>query len=184
MTSILTEGLRYRDMVGQVEPLVEVDKYQSAVGKDADLVTVNFMTGSREAAKDLSEWFERGYDWVIDSDISPGEVKNGKHLVFVEIHRRIKTPHYIIEMLEDLKTLTDIELKNWKVMVGDVEVEPSAEAIDEVLETSPHEYRVSHEEELNEWREIAGIGTVPTYEADDPDLLAMQRQAGIIKRGR
>lgn len=178
------ESLRYHDMVNQVEPKVEIDKYQSAIGKDAELITVNFTVDSDMVAKDLSEWFERGYDWVIDSDTSPGEVRDGKHLVFVEIQRRTKSPRYIIEMLEDLKTLTDIELDDWKVFVGNERVEPTAESIGNVLETSPHEYKMKGEGDLNEWREIAGIDTIPVYEQDDPDLLAMQRQAGIIKRGR
>ena len=184
MKKKLMESLHYHDMVEQVVPIVEIDKYQSALGKDSELITISFTVNSREVAKDLSEWFEKGYDWVIDSDISPGEVKNAKHLVFVEIHRRIKSPVYIIEMLEDLKTLTDLDIMDWKVFVGDKEVEPTVNAIGDVLETSPHEYRLSSESELNEWREIAGIETTPVYEQDDSDLKEIQRQAGIKIQGR
>jgi len=30
-------------------------------------------------------WFEKGYDFVVDADRSPGEIKPNRYLVYVEL---------------------------------------------------------------------------------------------------
>ena len=183
MTKILVEGLRHLDMEGMINPILGVDQYASSVGTDDDLITLDFEVKSKDVAEDLSEWFEKGYDFVIDSSPSPGEVTNGKFLVFVEVERRRQSPNQIMEMLGDLETLTGLSTDDWKMKIGD-DVEPaSIDFIKRNVKTSPHDYRLSKEEKtdednLNEWREIAGIKTVNTYK-DDEDMKALKRQAGI-----
>jgi hypothetical protein len=178
MVKILTEGLRHLDMENQVVPYVGIDEYSSSVGQDDDLITLNFVVKGKAVAEDLSEWFERGYEWVVDAAPSPGEVTNGKWLVFVEMTRRSKSAEQIMEMISDLETLTGIKPLEWKMKIGEDKQDASVEFIKRNLTLSPHEYRVSQEEPLNEWREIAGIQTVNTYE-DDEAMRALKHRAGI-----
>jgi hypothetical protein len=178
MAKILTEGLKYLDMEGMVIPNLGIDQYQSSVGEDSDLITLNFVVKAKEVGDDLAEWFERGYEWVVDSEPSPGEVTDSKWLVFVEMNRRSKSPQQIMEMLEDLETLTGLKPEEWKVQIGEETGRASVDFIKQNLQLSPHEYRVEQEEPLNEWREIAGIPTVSTYENDEA-MKALKRQAGI-----
>jgi hypothetical protein len=105
--------------------------------------------------------------------------------VFVEINRRQKSPEQIIEMIEDLETLTSFKLADWTIKVGDQQVEPTADAIRAALETSPHEYREAHpdesgEEALNEWKQIAGVAMTTPQQTQDAHILAIKRQAGLI----
>jgi hypothetical protein len=92
----LTEGLDFHAMEGQVIPLVTVDEYAAKMGKDSDIVTLSFIVKSEAAGNDLVDWFERGYDWVLDASLSEGEVEPNRWLVFVEMNRRSTVPNIII----------------------------------------------------------------------------------------
>jgi hypothetical protein len=178
---ILFEGLDYLDMVNQVEPLLSVDEYVAKMGKDSDIVTLAFTVNSELAGRDLVDWFERGYDFVLDASISDGEVKQGQHLVFVEMNRRSSVPERIEELLTDLKTLTDIKPTEWTIRVGDEEYDLDVEVLKKVITISPHEYRIEKEgqEELNEYREIAGLKTNNLYNGTDKDIQNFKNLAGL-----
>jgi hypothetical protein len=176
---VLAEGLSYMDMEHQVVPLLGIDQFKSTIGSDEELVTINFIVRSKACADDLVDWLERGYDWIVDADTSPGEISNGKYYVFADMNRRKSIAGRIMEMLADLETLTGFKASDWSVKIGDERYRASQEVIEEHVALTPHEYRESHDGELNEWRDIAGIKAVPLFDTRDQDLLAIQRQAGI-----
>jgi hypothetical protein len=183
MNKILNEGLDYHDLEGIVTPRVTVDEYAAQMGKDSEIVTLAFIVKNKQAGEDLSDWFERGYDFVLDAQVSDGELSSGTYLVFVEMNRRTTVPERIITLLDDLETLTDIPLKDWTVIVDDEEYEPDAEVLEQVITISPHQYREEvepDEEELNEMRERAGL-EVKVLHADkqDADIKAFKAMAGL-----
>ena len=98
---IINEGLDYHDLEGQLLPQVTVDEYAAHMGNDSEIVTLAFTIRSEAAGNDLVDWFERGYDFVLDAQVSEGEVKPGQYLVFVEMNRRSSVPKRIIELLDD-----------------------------------------------------------------------------------
>jgi hypothetical protein len=183
MSKILNEGLDYHDLEGIVIPRVTIDEYAAQMGKDSEIVTLAFIVKNKQAGEDLSDWFERGYDFVLDAQVSDGELSSGTYLVFVEMNRRTTVPERIITLLDDLETLTDIPLKDWTVIVDDEEYEPDAEVLEQVITISPHQYREEvepDEEELNEMRERAGLD-VKVLHADkqDADIKAFKAMAGL-----
>jgi len=183
MSKILNEGLDYHDLEGIVIPRVTVDEYAAQMGKDSEIVTLAFIVKNKQAGEDLSDWFERGYDFVLDAQVSDGELSSGTYLVFVEMNRRTTVPERIITLLDDLETLTDIPLKDWTVIVDDEEYEPDAEVLEQVITISPHQYREEvepDEEELNEMRERAGL-EVKALHADkqDAEIKAFKSMAGL-----
>jgi len=183
MSKILNEGLDYHDLEGIVTPRVTIDEYAAQMGKDSEIVTLAFIVKNKQAGEDLSDWFERGYDFVLDAQVSDGELTSGTYLVFVEMNRRTTVPERIITLLDDLETLTDIPLKDWTVVVDDEEYEPDAEVLEQVITISPHQYREEvepDEEELNEMRERAGL-EVKALHADkqDADIKAFKAMAGL-----
>ena len=161
----LLEGLDYNDMEGQIQPIVTVDEYAAKMGKDSDVVTLSFKVSSRQAGNDLVDWFERGYDYVLDASLSEGEVEVGKYLVFVELNRRSNTSNRIIELLKDLKTLCGLKLKDWTVQVNDEDYDADENVLQQVIICNPGEYRLDKENEnkLNEMRSIAGLDIKPVY---------------------
>lgn len=162
----LNEGLDYHDMVGQVEPTVSIDEYSAKMGEDSELITLAFTVNSKLAGDDLTSWLEKGYDFVLDAQISDGEIFPGKYLVFVEMNRRSNAPKKIIDMLGDLNTLTELNLDDWKIKIKDKEYEPSEEVIKTNIALSPHDYRMHEEkqEELNEMRSLANLPTKNVFE--------------------
>ena len=179
---ILNEGLDYHDLVGQMIPEVTVDEYAAKMGEDDEIVTLAFTVKGKQVGEDLSDWFERGYDWVLDAQVSDGELVPGKYLVFVEMNRRTSTPERIVELLEDLETLTDLSLKDWTVIVDDEEYEPDVEVLKQKIVLSPHDYRVDieREEELNEMRVAAGMQPKELYsEEQDSAIKAFKAMAGL-----
>lgn len=183
MSKILNEGLDYHDLEGIVIPRVTVDEYAAQMGKDSEIVTIAFIVKNKQAGEDLSDWFERGYDFVLDAQVSDGELSSGKYLVFVEMNRRTTVPERIITLLDDLETLTDIPLKDWTVIVDDEEYEPDAEILKQVITISPHQYREEvepDEEELNEMRERAGLEVKAIHvDKQDAEIKAFKAIAGL-----
>lgn len=183
---IITEGLDYHDLEGLVEPNLSVDQYAAHMGKDANIVTLAFIIRSQAAGTDLVDWFERGYDYVLDAELSKGELVPGKYLVFVELSRRSTVPGQIVELLDDLTTLTDIPLKDWTVIVNEEEYPAEEEVLRQVITISPHEYReeedeieTENESELNEMRHAAGLDVKKLHISNDPVMNAFKALAGL-----
>ena len=181
--TILNEGLDYHDLEGQMIPTVTVDEYAAHMGNDSEIVTLAFTIKSEAAGNDLVDWFERGYDFVLDAQVSEGEVKPGQFLVFVEMNRRSSVPKRIIELLDDLETLTAIPVKDWTIIVNEEEYSPEEEVLKQVITISPHDYREEvevEEEEINEMRERAGL-EVKAIHADkqDAEIKAFKSMAGL-----
>ena len=180
---IINEGLDYHDLEGQLEPIVSVDEYKAKMGKDSEIVTVAFIVNSRQAGEDLVEWFERGYNWILDAQLSEGELKPGKYVVFVEMNRRMKVPERIVELIDDMYTLTNLPLKDWTVEVDEESYDADPEILKQVITISPHDYREKFEqdeEELNEMRKSAGLD-VKAIHADkqDAEIRAFKSMAGL-----
>ena len=70
---LVFESLEYKDLEGMMKPTIHVDEFTSKMGDDDDIIVVSFFVRDDQAAKDLMQWFEKGYDFVLDADKSPGE---------------------------------------------------------------------------------------------------------------
>lgn len=164
----LTEGLDYHDMKRQVIPLISVDEYAAKMGDDHDIVTLAFILKSELAAKDLTSWLEIGYDFILDASVSEGELEPGKWIVFAEMKRRSNIPDKIIQILEDLKTLTDLNVDDYKIKVDGKEYDADSDTLKQVIILSPNEYQLNKEdeEELNEMRNLAGLEYKNIHEID------------------
>lgn len=166
--TLITEGLDFQDLENQIFPTVTVDEYAAKMGADNEIVTVTFTVKSELAADDLVDWFERGYDYVLDASKSTGEVEIGKWLVFVEMNRRSTVPKRIVELLKDLKPLTGKKLSEWIIEVDGKEYPADEAVLKDVIICNPVKYKMAKEEEdeLNEMRSIANLETKPLYEKD------------------
>jgi len=174
----LAEGLRYKDMVGLVKPEIHVDEFASKMGDDDDIVVLSFYVRDQHAATDMVNWFEKGYDFVIDADKSPGELKPNRYLVYVEMKRRSNIVKHLDEMLNDLENITEFTATDWVIKYKEARVKYSVEAIEKLIPLSPKEYRAQNDAGLNEFRQQAGLAHKAIYEHDD-FTRALQQQAGM-----
>lgn len=176
---ILNENLDYHDLVGQIIPTVSVDEYSAQAGSDDEIVTFAFTVKGDQASQDLSDWFERGYDWILDAAVSEGEYTPGRNLVFVEIPRRSTAAARLIELIDDLETLSDIPVTEWTVKFDGEEYDADVEQLKSLIIMSPHDYRIEHEEDLNEMREIAGLPAKNVHGKKDNLLREFLAKAGL-----
>ena len=174
----LLEGLGYKDLEGILKPTIHIDEFSSKMGDDDDIIVVSFFVRSEQAARDLVNWFEKGYDWVMDADRSPGEIKPGRYLVYVEMRRRSTAGEKIAEALDDLSTLTEYKGDNWTMHYNNKAVPFTMETFNRMVPLSPKEYRAQKEADLNEMRAAAGIDPKPVFERER-DIRQLQSAAGI-----
>ena len=106
------EALHTNDLEDLISSVFEVDSYASKMGSDKDVVVLSFTAESSNPAKDLVNFIERGYEFVLDADATPGEMEDGKYKIFVELERTPRVSEQIAEILDGVKKLTGIgELK-------------------------------------------------------------------------
>jgi hypothetical protein len=172
------ESLGYKDMEGLLKPKIHVDEFTSKMGDDDDIIVLSFFIRDPSAAKDLMNWFEKGYDFVLDADRSPGEIKPNRYLVYVELRRRSTAGAHVEQLLGDLATLTEFEPKDWTMVYEGQSYPYTQEEFERIVPLSPKKYRETHEGELNEWRVAAGLPTKAIYEEDDA-IIALQTAAGM-----
>jgi hypothetical protein len=165
-------------MEGMLKPTVHVDEFASKMGDDDDIIVLSFFVRSKEAARDLVNWFEKGYDWVMDADQSPGEISPGRFLVYVEIRRRSSAGRWVNDIINDLDTLTEFTAKDWTMTYERRDYPWSEETFCRLVPLSPAQYRTEKETGLNEMRIAAGIDPVQIYERKS-DVKKLQAAAGI-----
>ena len=174
----LSEGFEYKDLVGILKPTIHVDEFSSKMGDDDDVIVVSFFVRNKSAAQDLANWFEKGYDWVLDADLSPGEITPGRFLVYIEMSRRSSAGKHLALAVEDLASLTEYEPDKWLMVYKDKETPFSSEEFDRQVPLSPKQYRKKFEGDLNEMRSAAGIEPKQIYERER-DIRMLQSAAGI-----
>jgi hypothetical protein len=105
---MINESLRSADLRGFVKKIIEIDAFKSKIGDDEDIVTMSFTVDHEDPAKDLENFIEMGFDFVLDADVSPGELDDGTYKVYVEIERSRHIPEQIVEILDGVKKITGI----------------------------------------------------------------------------
>jgi hypothetical protein len=88
MTQLLNENLKTHDLIDLVSHRVHIDEYKSKMGSDSDVVVLSFKVKGKEPGLDLVDFIEKAYPFVLDADVSSGELDDGEYLVFVELERR------------------------------------------------------------------------------------------------
>jgi hypothetical protein len=176
----LFESLEFKDMEGLLKSTIHVDEFSSKMGDDDDIIVVSFFVRDPQAAKDLMQWFEKGYDFVLDADRSPGEIKPNRYLVYVELRRRSTAGGNVETLLNDLNTLTEFDVADWTMHYKGKKVPFSRDEFDRLVPLTPRAYRERYEKDLNEMRTAAGMPTKRIYDQDDKALQSIQSAAGII----
>ena len=175
------EGLEQGDLKRLVHPELHIDEFKSKLGRDEDVAVISFKLSSKEPAQDVVSFVEKGYEWVIDADVSSGEMDDGEYLVFVEIERTEDLPAQVIELLQDLMNLTDQDLKEWRVryQTSTQDHELSEESIAAICPTSPEAYRQKYgNNDIDKLKSAAGVKV--TTKAPKNDFTESLRAAAGI----
>jgi len=114
MNKQLNEGLQANDLKYLVANTIHIDEFNSKMGDASDVVTLSFKVKDLMPANDLVSFLENGYDFILDADVSTGEIRDNERVVFVEVQRRPGIYKYVNEMLDDLNHLTGVKREDWK----------------------------------------------------------------------
>ncbi len=101
--------LKANDLEYLVKKVFEIDSFKSKIGTDEDITVLSFTIDDEEPAKDLVNFIEMGFNFVLDADVSAGEMDDGKYRVYVEIERTRHIAGQIMEIVEGVKKLTGLD---------------------------------------------------------------------------
>ena len=171
---LLRENLEMGDLNRLVHNELHIDEYKSKMGTDADVCVVSFKVAGKEPSADLVSFIEKGYDFVLDADVSSGEKEGGDYLVFVELERTDELPEQIIEIMEDIMNLTDQKTEEWRVRYykSTSDNDLTQESLANIIPLTPEAYDAKYGDEDEE---------VDSTEPEDitKDLDAMKAVAGV-----
>ena len=179
----LFEGLEKGDLARLIHPELHIDEFKSKLGDDQDVIVLSFKVDAKEPAIDLVSFIEKGYTWVLDADVSSGEMDDGSYIVFVELDRTKSAPEDIISLLEDLMGLTDQELEDWRVRYYKAHKETtlSLEALQDLIPLTPEAYEKAYgHEEIDKLKAIAGV-EVTTKAPKNDYTESLRNLAGIVR---
>ena len=92
-----------------VKRVFGIDSYKSKIGNDEEIVVLSFVVEQEDPAKDLENFIEMGYDFVLDADVTPGETDDGHYIVFVELERGRHLVEQILEIVDGISKLTGLD---------------------------------------------------------------------------
>jgi hypothetical protein len=146
----ITESLRATDLRHFVKKVFEIDSYKSKIGDDEDIVVVAFTVDGEDPARDLENFIEMGYDFVLDADITPGEMDDGKYRVFVELERSRHVASQINAVLDGVKRLCDEPNMRFRYFKSFKSQEASLENLELAIPTDAESYNIATEENMLE----------------------------------
>lgn len=123
-----------------VYPTFEVDTFRSKMGEDQDVCVVSFKVKDRAPAKDLMEFVEKGYEFVLDADVSSGENDKGEYSVFIELNRSPQLAEEIKELCYGVKKLTGINEFKFKYYKDNQTHDVTEETLKKIIPSSAKDY--------------------------------------------
>lgn len=175
-------SIEFGDLKRLVHDEMHIDEYQSKLGENRDVVVVSLKVHGKEPAQDICGFIEKGFDWVLDADVSSGEMDDGDYLVFIEFPRDKHAASNINQLMEDLMNLTDQDLNEWRVQYyKEYDLKPyKLEVLEKLIPQSPEEYdqRYGHKE-IDSMKAAAGV-KVTTKAPKNKHTESLRIAAGII----
>lgn len=158
-SKLLRENIEMGDLKRLVHNELHIDEYKSKMGDDADVCVVSFKVSGKEPSADLVSFIEKGYDYVLDADVSSGEKEGGDYLVFVELDRSIELPAQIMQIMDDLMNLTEQEIADWRVRYykSTEDHELNEDVLEQIIPLSPEDYKLKYgkdEEDIDAEQDI------------------------------
>ena len=179
----LFEGLEQGDLKRLIHPELHVDEFKSKLGDDCDVIVLSFKVDSKDPAADLVSFIEKGYEWILDADVSSGEMDDGSYIVFAELDRDDSAPENIMSLMDDLMNLTDQDIEDWRVRYYKAHKETtlSLESLHNLIPLSPEAYeRAYGQEDIDALKSAAGVD-VDTKAPKNDFTETLRNLAGIIR---
>lgn len=175
-------SLEYGDLKRLVHDELHIDEFSSKLGNNEDVVVVSLKVAGKEPCQDICAFIEKGYDWVLDADVSPGEMEDGDYIVFVELPRDEQCIEHILEFMTDLMNLTEQKIEEYRVRYRHQSVEHplDLETLKRVVPCNSSEYRRMYgKTEIDQLKTAAGV-KVDTKAPKNDFTESLRVAAGIL----
>jgi hypothetical protein len=180
--SNLNEELLAGDLRDLVDNIFEIDSYRSKMGEDADIVVLSFNVRSVDAAKDLVNFVERGYDFVMDGDFTPGELRDTKYKVFVELQRTRKVVNQIIELLNGIEKLTNIDDFKFRYYKSFHSVEATPKELTDAIPTNKDDYEERKKQQhMNNFSNFFNRSYLESVNVENDDIIFQKKFAEPLR---
>jgi hypothetical protein len=182
MFNKITEGVESGDLKRLVEPNIHIDEFKSKMGDDKDICVISYRLHGKEPGFDMINFFEIGYDYVLDADVSSGELEDGDYVVFIELERSKLLPQQIMELTTDLLNLTEQEIDEWTVKYRGKSsyTELTQENLARIIPLTPQEYESRFgSDQIDSLKAAAGV-EVKTKAPKNDYTESLRVLAGII----
>lgn len=185
------DSLQAGDLRNLVKHIFEVDNYRSKMGDDKDIVVLSFTVEHRAPAEDLVSFIEKGYQFVLDADMTPGELSDGKYRVFVEMQRTPKVAEQINDLLYGVSKLAGIDQfkfryhKSFDSKIADIGT------LSETIPSDPNTYEsVISERKMESYEGFFSKSMLENVSVDDNDILTIKKiyaeslKFRVLKQGK
>jgi hypothetical protein len=137
----LNESLRADDLKDLVKKVFEIDSFKSKLGADEDVCVLSFTVDHEDPAKDLENFIEMGFSFVLDADCTPGELDDGKYRVYVEIERTRHVADQILEIIEGVQKITGFDQMRFRYFKSFKSLPATKENLELSVPKNKNEYK-------------------------------------------
>tara|TARA_B110000858_G_scaffold114209_1_gene130511 strand:- start:277 stop:990 length:714 start_codon:yes stop_codon:yes gene_type:complete len=175
-------SLREGDLRDLVEDIFEIDSYQSKMGDDKNIITISFNVADKKPAEDLANFLEKGYEFILDADVTSGEQADGKYKVFVEIQREKGASDNINEMLDGVKKLSAVESFKFRYY-KDFQSKPATlEQMEQDIPIDPDMYgTIANESNMSNFKNFFNKSYVDSIEMFENILTIKKKYADPVR---
>jgi hypothetical protein len=180
--SKLNEGLHAGDLKYLVRDVFEIDSYASKMGEDSDIVVLSFTVDEEAPARDLVNFIEHGYDFVLDADVTPGELDDGRYKVFVEIERNRKIGKQILEVLDGVKKLSEVENFKFRYYKSFHSTPATEDALTETIPINKNDYETRMKESrMNNFSNFFNRSYLESIDVDSDNITFHKKYAEPLR---
>lgn len=170
-------GLRADDLKDLVYRIYEIDSFKSKMGEDKDIVVLSFSTMTETSGKDLMNFIEKGYPFVLDADVTSGEQSDGTYKVFVELERMKDVPAQILEIIDGVKKVSGIEDMKFRYYKSFKSLPSSEEQLGETIPLDKDAYEVKvNESNMDNVKNFFSKSYVDSIDIINETILIMKKQ--------
>lgn len=169
-------SLNSGDLLDLVDSVFEIDSYKSKMGNDEDIVVISFTVSEEAPARDLVNFIEKGYSFVLDADVSSGEQDDGFYRVFVEIERSKDIPEQILELMDGVQKLTNKNDFRFRYYKSFKSKPLTIKDLKREIPADPASYgEIVTETNMNNFKNFFNKSYLESIELDENDELILKR---------
>lgn len=175
-------SLKAGDLRNLVDSVFEVDSFASKMGDDKNIVTISFSVKDKEPAEDLANFLEKGYNFILDADVTAGEQSDGTYKVFVEIQRERGVHDNINEIIDGVSKLADIDKFRFRYYKDFRSKDATLDEFQSNIPDEPENYgMVANESNMNNFKNFFSRSHVESIDMKDDILTIGKRYAEPLR---